>query len=369
MPEISSHYLFTDLNHILFSQHELTVKSVKKLTADSVVISFEIQPEDARAFRYRQGQYLSVEIEVDGEILRREYSICSSPYAKEDLSVAVRKTATGAASVYMCEAIRPGDVIRSYPPNGKFYTELSSDNRKTYFLIGGGSGITPLYSIAKSVLIAEPMSNVILYYGNETEDDIMFRTELEDMAASSNRFNLYMTLSLPRAGWNGLKGLISKKEIRNLLSTADRISDSEFFICGPQPMMELSRESLLSSGIPEERIHIEYFTPPVLHEEYMPEGIDDDETKDRKVKVIMDEEENLITVPAGGVILDAAIEADLDPPFSCRSGICSTCRAKLHSGKVKMDEREGLKDEEIEEGYILTCQSHPLTDDVVVEYM
>lgn len=333
------------------------------------MISFEIPVGEEETFRYRQGQYLSLQVEIDGEKFKREYSICSSPYSNEDLAIAVKSSATGTVSKYLRSSIKPGDTILTYPPNGKFFTELNPANSKTYILIGGGSGVTPLFSILKSVLTAEPESRVILYSGNSTEQSIMFYDDLKLIKSENSNLTLLFTLTRPGPEWNGLQGHISKDEIGKLVTGVNDPDRLECFVCGPNEMMRNSEKALLSYGVPADRIHIEYFTPPPVPEVYMPEGVPDVEDIERKVKIIINDEAHAVLVPPGGVILDAAIDADLDPPFSCRSGICTTCRAKLRSGKVKMDEREGLKDEEIEEGYVLTCQSHPLTDDVTVEYM
>jgi ring-1,2-phenylacetyl-CoA epoxidase subunit PaaE len=352
----------------LIRLHSLKVKSIRKLTRDSVVISFVIPEEEKHIFEYKQGQHISLQVEIKGERLRREYSICSSPHADEDLAIAVKATRSGTVSAYLCNELREGDVVDAYPPKGKFFTELNSGNSRTYLLIGGGSGIAPLFSILKSVLLVEPESNVVLYLGNDDKGSIMFFDELQQIARENTRFSLYLTLDHPEPDWTGLTGSINRQSLLEIIERADNKSDIECFVCGPQPMMEVSKQVLLECGIDQEHIHIEYFAPPVMHEEILPEIVEHTETKDKTIKVIIDDEEHLLTVPAGGVILDSAIEANLDPPFSCRSGICSTCRAKLLSGKVQMNEHEGLNDEEIREGYILTCQSHPLTDDVVVEY-
>ena len=348
--------------------HPLKVKKVRKLTKDSAQICFEIPESERDTFRYKQGQYISLQAVINGEKFRREYSLCSSPYVDEDFSIASKIIDNGIVSNYLCNELKEGDIIEVFPPNGKFYTELNPVNEKTYILIGGGSGITPLLSILKSVLHVEPKSRVILYYGNESEDTIMFHNELENFENDNERFKLCLTLSEFSDNWHGLKGIVNKYDLVKILDKVDDLKKAEFFICGPGAMMELVKNVLKESRINSENIHVEYFVAPVVHEEFVPEGEEDTAIEGRKVKIILDDEEHTVNVPAGMVILDAVINADLDPPFSCRSGICTTCRAKLHSGKVKMDEREGLSEAEIEDGYILTCQSHPLTDDVVAEY-
>lgn len=352
--------------------HPLKVKKITKLTSEAVAINFEIPAELYETFKYVQGQFLSIQVNVDGQKVRREYSLCSSPYSDSEHTIASKIIGNGIVSNYFYHRLKEGDVLEVYPPQGKFYTQLKPENQKHYFLIGGGSGITPLFSILKSVLHVEPQSKIVLYYGNATEESIIFRKELDDLAANyPDRLKIFYTLSDVPENWTGMKGMINNDDLLNLLKgiPSDKQPETEFFICGPVEMMDLSKKVLLSAGIPSEKIHIEYFTAPVHHEEYIPEGEENDEVKEREVEIILDGNNYKITVPPDTAILDAAMNADLDPPFSCKSGICTTCRAKLYSGKVKMDEREGLSDSEIEEGYILTCQSHPLTDNVKLEYM
>jgi ring-1,2-phenylacetyl-CoA epoxidase subunit PaaE len=353
-------------------QYPLKVKKINKLTKDAVSIHFDVPDELKEIFKYTQGQFLSIQAGINGEKYRREYSLCSSPYTENEFVIASKVISNGVVSKYLYHDLSEGDILNVYPPQGKFFTELNPANEKIYFLIGGGSGITPLLSILKSALFVEPKSKVVLYYGNFNEESIIFRNELDELLEKySDRLKIYYTLSEFSGYWNGLKGIINKDDLIKILNDNPdyKTKGSEYFICGPGEMMELTKQTLLSENIPSEKIHIEYFTAPVHHEEYIPEGEEDDVIKEREVEIILDGNQYKIPVPPDIGILDAAINADLDPPFSCKSGICTTCRAKLYSGKVKMDEREGLSDSEIEEGYILTCQSHPLTDNVKLEYM
>ena len=352
--------------------HQLKVSKIIKLNKEAAAIYFEIPPDLKDIFRYTHGQHISLQININGENYRREYSLCSSPYYENDFVIASKKIGNGTVSNYLYNELREGDVLEVYPPAGKFFTELNPLNEKNYFLIGGGSGITPLFSILKSILHTEHNSKVILYYGSRDEEGIIFRDELLKLQKQyPDRFILYFTLIETDENWKGLKGLINKNDLIKIINenSPDNKTGSEFFICGPAEMMEMVKESLLSLKIDSGNIHIEYFTAPLHHEEFIPAGEADEVLKERNVKIILDGSEYDVTVPAGASVLESAIKADLDPPFSCKSGICTTCRAKLLSGKVKMDEREGLSDSEIEEGYILTCQSHPLTDNVKLEYM
>ncbi|MBK6539537.1 MAG: 2Fe-2S iron-sulfur cluster binding domain-containing protein [Ignavibacteria bacterium] len=350
------------------------VKILKKqiLNKDAAAVYFDIPPDLKEIFSYTQGQFLSLHLKINGEDFRREYSLCSSPYCDEDIAIASKKIGGGIVSNYIYNDLKEGDVIEVYPPQGKFYTELNETNEKYYFLTGGGSGITPLLSILKSVLFKEPKSKVILYYGSADEEGIMFRDELIEIQKKyGERFRLVFTINTAGNEWKGLTGIVNSNDLLKLVKEipSDKINDTEFFICGPAEMMENVKKDLTGINIEHSKIHIEYFTAPAHHEEFIPEGAESTEIKDRIVTIILDGEEVTVNVPAGVSILNSAIKADLDPPFSCKSGICTTCRSKLYSGKVRMDEREGLSDAEIEDGYILTCQSHPLTDDVKLEYM
>lgn len=352
--------------------HPLKVSKLIKLNEEAVAINFDIPIALKDIFKYSHGQFISIQVNINGQKYRREYSLCSSPYYENDFVIASKKIQNGIVSNYLYNELKEGDILEVFPPNGKFFTTLKPENEKVYFLIGGGSGITPLMSILKSVLHVEPKSKVILYYGSADEDGIIFRDELIKLRDTyTDRFKLYFTLTNTSDNWNGLKGMINSDDLLKLIkdNLDDKTKEAEYFICGPVEMMEKTKTDLLGLNIDLKKIHIEYFTAPIHHEEFVPEVEDLDETKERKVQILLDGEEHLITVPPGANILDSAIKADLDPPFSCKSGICTTCRAKLYSGKVRMDEREGLSDSEIEEGYILTCQSHPLTDNVKLEYM
>lgn len=346
--------------------HKILVKKIHEETPDAVSVQFHIPVEHSETFCYKQGQYLSMQFSINGEKYRREYSLCSSPYYNEPLTIAAKRVDGGIVSNYLFENLKAGDVIECYPPQGKFYTELKKYNKKTYVLIGGGSGITPLISIIKSVLVVEPLSNVILYYGNLNEQSIIFRKELDNLVdIYTERFKVYYTLEEHNDEWKGYSGRVNTQILTKILIENKLESEqAEYFICGPTPMMQKIKEALEDLGVSYDRIHIEYFTPPEKEDVKTLE----DENVERIVNVSLYGDEYEVKVPPGKVILDAVIESDLDPPYSCRSGICTTCRARLLSGKVHMDEREGLSDAEIEQGYILTCQSHPLTDDVKLKY-
>lgn len=361
--------------------HPLKVSKVVKDTKDSVAISFDIPAELKEEYKYKQGQFLSLQLDINGNDVRREYSLCSSPYLDEPITIASKKVPDGYASKYLYENIKEGDTIEVFPPQGKFFTELDPSNEKFYFLIGGGSGITPLFSIAKSILKVEPKSKVILYYGNHAEEDIIFYEPLKKLSADHpGSFKVLFTLKEHTGNWTGLSGFINKEDLNKIIDENIYVDKDkvEYFICGPEEMMTNSTQWLEEMGISKEKIHKEYFTAPVTQhpetvekengEVEVTDEEDSSEPKPRVVKVKLDNDVFEVSVNPGQKIIDAVMDAGYDPPYSCLSGICTTCRAKLHSGKIEMDEREGLSDSEIENGFILTCQSHPLSDDVYFEY-
>jgi len=356
--------------------YELKVSKKTFLNKEAVKIELEIPASLKEIFEYKHGQFLSVQLTIDEKEYRREYSLCSSPYSENIYEIASKNVKDGIVSNYFYNDLKVGDTLMSYPPQGKFFTELNPNNKIMYVMIAGGSGITPVISIIKSVLYAEPESHVILYYGNNSQDSIMFKNVLDELQNKYiDRFKLYYTVMESDTEWNGMKGFINTTDLDKILIDADNKVqiEKEFFICGPGEMMELVKKHLSGKNYSKEKIHIEYFDAPVSPDPVTvsedTDEVSEEIIKDRNIKVILNDSEYDVPVPEGSVILDAVIAQELDPPFSCRSGICTTCRAKLYSGKVKMDEREGLSDSEIDEGYILTCQSHPLTDDVKLEYM
>ena len=361
--------------------HPLKVSKVVKDTKDAVTISFDVPDNLKEEYKYRQGQFLSLQMNIDGNRVRREYSICSSPYLDEPMTIASKRIPGGYASKYLYENLKEGDTIEVFPPQGKFFTDLNPENEKFYFLVGGGSGITPLYSIIKSILKVEPKSKVILYYGNNEEEDIIFYEPLKKLAADHpGAFKLIFTLDKAPDGWDGFTGFINREDLLKIIDENIYVGKNMvyYFICGPEDMMNKTIPWLKEFGIARENIYKEYFVAPGIHQH---ETVESDrgevsamdggsfaELSPRVVKVKLEKDEFEVTVNPDQKIIDAVMDAGYDPPYSCLSGICTTCRAKLKSGKIEMDEREGLSDAEIDEGFILTCQSHPLSDDVSIDY-
>lgn len=354
--------------------YPLKVKDTKKETRDAISIRFDIPEELKEYFQYKHGQYLTLKLNIRGKEYRRAYSLCSSPALDEDQVVTSKRVQGGVVSNYLNDHLEPGDELEVFPPMGKFTTGLDPSNQRTYVLFAGGSGITPMLSIIKSILHAEPGSMIFLFYGNQDENAIIFRSVLDELKEKNeDRFIIEYVVTHPHNGWKGEAGLLDKYMCLKLMDRYQMEKDDniEYFICGPVAMMDQVKAALAEKNIPGEKIHIEYFSAPLPH---LTKGEEDEEEpeepdfEEAEVKVILEGEEHVIKVKPDEKILDIAIEEDLDPPFACQMGICTTCKAYLHEGKVEMEENEGLTDQEIGEGYILTCQSHPLTPYLKVEY-
>ncbi|MBI1304999.1 MAG: 2Fe-2S iron-sulfur cluster binding domain-containing protein [Bacteroidetes bacterium] len=352
--------------------YRLKVDKITRETQDAVSIRFLVPPPLKGIFTYKAGQYLTLYANINGEDVRRSYSVCESPYIDDMPTVAVKEVEDGRMSIFLNRELKEGDLIEAMPPMGKFTVEPDSSRSAHYVLFGGGSGVTPLKSILLTVLTREPNSKVTLIYANRNESSIIFRSQLENLATQyAGRFELVQLLDEAPAGWSGLTGMLNPMKIRQLIQQhVSEPAAAQYYICGPGGLMTLVRETLEHSNIESSHIHLEYFTAVEKSAEVSDSSDETEvgEIKTRTVEVELFGDVQNVSVKPNQTILEAAQEAGMDPPFSCTVGVCTTCRAKVHSGKVKMDEREGLSDAEVEEGYVLTCQSHPLTDDVSLVY-
>jgi ring-1,2-phenylacetyl-CoA epoxidase subunit PaaE len=348
--------------------NSLKVIDVVRETPDAVSIAFEVPATLKEEYKYIQGQYLTLRININGEDLRRSYSICSSPLEPNELRVAIKKVKDGRMSSYINDKVKVGDVMEVMTPAGNFYTSMNAANKKNYVLFGGGSGITPMLSILKTVLKAEPNSRVILFYGNNDESSIIFKKQFETLAVeNSDRLNVIHVLNTPPEGHPELlKGMMTKDKnkelVKNYVNTSE---DNEYFICGPGPMMENVVDALKELKINESKVHIEYFTAPVNAEEVKPS---EDVISGAKATIILDGDEREIVLEPNETILEAAIRVGLDAPYACQGGSCCTCRALLQAGEVDMAVNYALSASEVKQGFILTCQSRPKTDSVIVNY-
>ncbi len=348
----------------------LQVHNVVRETSDAITIYF--QNPDKELFTYIPGQYLTLRTEINGKAVNRAFSLCSSPITDELLAVTVKKTPGGLVSTYFIDNLKAGDYLEVMPPMGNFTAKLKDYQVKHYVLIGAGSGITPLMSILKSVLEVESQSKVTLLFGNRNEDSIIFKNALQNLQEKyADRLKVIHSLSQPTSNWAGTSGRLNREHVKSILSPVIE-SDSlvkEYYICGPSAMMDEAAQALKEMHTPAENIHQEHFSAPISHPEDEPvkQAVAAD-IKPGSVKVILEGKEYDIVVKPSDSILEAALDNDLDPPYACMIGSCCTCKAKLMSGNVIMDDREGLTDEEIRDGFVLTCQSHPTTPNVVVSY-
>jgi ring-1,2-phenylacetyl-CoA epoxidase subunit PaaE len=346
--------------------YSLTVSEVTQETNDCVSISFHVPTELKNEFLYKQGQYITFKINVDGSEIRRSYSVCSSPVKSEDIRVAIKRVAGGKGSNYLNSNVKVGDQLEVMQPMGNFYTEMNSSNQNTYVLFAGGSGITPMMSILKTVLISEPNSKVVLYYGNQNESSIIFKKQLDELVvANDNRLQVVHLIEKPEnTNYPAeLIGMMTPDVVQRIAKPYSTNAKAIYFICGPTPMMQSVETSLQALNVPKTQVHLEYFTAPV-----------DGDTKEVTssgnctATIILDGDTFTVEVAAGENILDAAINAGLDAPYACQGGSCCTCRALLTDGKVEMKVNYALLDQEVKEGFILTCQSVPQTPTVTVNY-
>lgn len=349
--------------------HLLTVAELRRETEEATSVVFAVPDELEEAFRFKHGQYLTLRAKVNGEELRRPYSVCVAPEEGE-LRICVKKLHEGRFSTFVNEALKPGDRLEVMPPMGRFHVETDPTAARSYVAFAGGSGITPVMSNIRTVLLREPRSNFTLFYGNRTARSIIFRDQLADLKdRHMGRLRVFHVLSdeMPEIALFG--GLMDEAKVEEL---ARRLVDVEavdwFFICGPGPMMDGATAALARLGVPEAKIKIESFGSRPFASQLVARQAPD-EAHTAEVEINLRGIRSRIRVPyEGQSILDAAHAAKLDAPYACKGGVCCTCRARLVEGRVDMDVVYGLEPDEIAKGYILTCQSHPRTKRVVVDY-
>lgn len=345
----------------------LKVREVVRETSDTVTLYFE-QPEPY--LEYKPGQFLTLVMEFDGKEQRRSYSLCTSPFVDPFPGISVKRVPEGLFSNFLNEKVFPGKTLNVVKPMGNFTTEFHSKNRRHFFLIAGGSGITPIMGILKSVLVNEPQSIITLIYCSRNEEQIIFNKQLELLQlANPDRLTVIHNLSQPSGNWKGLKGRLSPIVLKELFAKAEYEPRYEeiYFMCGPEGIMETTQQVLDELGVERERIHRESFFSAAAHQAHEDalKGINNG-ILTRDVTIILEGEEHVVTVPPSKTVLESGLAAGLNMPYSCQSGLCTACRGRVLSGQVKMDEDAGLSEKELAAGYVLCCVSRPLTDDIKI---
>ncbi|PIB36326.1 hypothetical protein BFP72_13440 [Reichenbachiella sp. 5M10] len=341
----------------------LTIKEVIQETKDAVSIVFE-EPITG-AISYQPGQYLTLISTVNGKKIRRAYSLSSSSAFDDSPTVTIKRVEGGLMSNHVSDHFKAGDIIEVMAPMGSFVLEIKPSNSKHVFLFGGGSGITPLLSITKTLLKVEPDSKVTLLYANRDQESIIFKDKLDElMAHYPKQLEVIHALENAPADWIGHTGYLTKEFIiQTLKNTQDEsYQEIRYMTCGPEPMMDIVLDTLSSLSIPSELIHKESFTPAPVQE-----ASPTDDKSDKKVIIHLDGEEHEVMVPPTKSILDAGLDQGLDMPYSCQSGLCTACRAKLVKGDIDRGNADGLTDAEKEEGYVLLCVAHAQSQDIEVE--
>jgi ring-1,2-phenylacetyl-CoA epoxidase subunit PaaE len=352
--------------------HKLTVADVRRETPEAVSVAFAVPPGLADDYRFAPGQHLTLRTTLDGAECRRSYSICTAP-GDSELRVAVKKVADGRFSTWINDALRPGDAIEVMTPQGRFGLPAEPAAARTYLAIAAGSGITPVMSLARTLLSQESRSEFVLIYGNRTSQSIIFKDALDDLKDRFlERFTVHHVLSREQQELPLLNGRIDASKIEALVGAiAPAAEIDHVFLCGPGDLIEESKATLARLGVPAERIHIEYFSTdgaPVPPRPPLRRALRDETEPVATAQLTLQGAVHVISVRDGETIVDAGLRHGLDMPYSCRGGMCCTCRAKLVEGEVAMDLNYSLEPWELEAGYVLTCQSHPKTPQVVVDY-
>lgn len=343
----------------------LKIKSIQKETENAVIITFDVPEELKPVFVFKAGQYIVLKTTIDGEEVRRDYSLCTNPES-EDLSVVVKEVSNGTFSKYANTKLKTGDSLEVSPPKGKFIFQPDTTKKRTVVAFAAGSGITPIMSIIKTVLEQEPLSNFVLVYGNKTPNDVIFFDTIQSLHKQyDHRFVFKLIFS--RANENdALFGRIGKSTVNYVLNQTEVPQDIDaYYLCGPEQMIHDVTNTLIERGVNKDKIKFELFFASKKDAKIPTVDVGDGKTK---VTVIVDEEEASFTMSQKKTILEVALENNIDAPFSCKGGICCSCVARLKEGEVIMRQNNILTDSELEEGLILTCQSQPTTEIVTIDY-
>ncbi len=348
--------------------HSLVVSDIINETEDTVSIAFDVPSELSNDYKFKSGQYLTLRADIDNEDTRRSYSLCSSPFENE-LRVAVKQVHEGKFSTYANNDLKVGMSVDVMTPAGNFALTTDSSNTKSYVLFAAGSGVTPIFSIAKSALHEEPNSDVTMFYGNKGFESIIFREEIEALKNQyMDRLRVVHVLSRESLGNPLQKGRIDKEKADQLFDGLLKGVDIDaVYVCGPEQMIHAVKDSMTEKGVDESKVHFELFTTPSTEKKIeLPRNAP---KIDANVIVIIDDEEIELNLASDGMnILDAAQAAGGDVPYACKGGVCCTCKAKIIEGTATMDVNYSLEPDEVAEGFILTCQAHPTSDKLIVSF-
>jgi ring-1,2-phenylacetyl-CoA epoxidase subunit PaaE len=350
--------------------HPLQVRQVQHATRDAIAVTFDLPPSLADAFHYTQGQYLTLRTTLDGQEVRRSYSICSAAQ-EQQLRVAIKRVHGGAFSNWAAEHLKPGSTIDVMPPQGNFHLPLQPDAARHVVAFASGSGITPILSIVKTTLLAEPATSVTLVYGNRSSGGVMFKEELEDLKDSyMGRLNLVWVMSRESQDIDLFNGRIDYDKCSRLLTHwIDPSSIDAAFICGPEDMMLATSKALQDKGVPSARIKTELFGTVLADGRVRPTRTPVQGSGQCKVEVVLDGTRRSFVMDKNtDNLVDAGIKAGLEMPYSCKGGVCSTCRANVVEGEVEMDINFALEDYEVARGFVLCCQSYPVSDTLVIDF-
>ncbi len=344
--------------------YKLSIKDIQKETDKCVTISFDVPEEFKEVFTFKAGQYLTLKAMINGEEVRRDYSICSAPKSGE-LKVAVKEVENGTFSKFANRLLKTNDVLDVAPPNGRFIFEPNNTEERTIVAFAAGSGITPIISVAKTILTQEPKSTFVLIYGNKTPKGTIFFNEILELHHNYlDRFYLQFVFSQSDEE-NALFGRIEKSTVNFIVKNKYKHIDiDDFYLCGPEQMIKTVKNVLIENGVNESNIHFELFSTTKT-EDAIDESLLDGETN---ITVIVDDDKATFTMSQKKSILESALEENIDAPHSCQGGICSSCIARIKEGEATMRQNNILTENEIAEGLILTCQAHPTSSKIIVDY-
>jgi len=341
--------------------HALKIAAVDKLTPNAVALTFDIPENLKETYSFKAGQYITLKHELDGKELRRAYSI-SSPPSSGKLTVGIKKMEDGTFSVYANESLKAGDTMEVMPPEGRFVFEATTPQKVAAF--AAGSGITPIMSIAQTVLESNPENTFVLVFGNQSPEETMYFKEIQSIKEKyGERFFVQYVYSRSNVD-EALFGRIERSTVNFVLKNKFKGTTFDgFYLCGPEEMIHQVTDTLKENGVAEDKIHFELFTS-----EDTEDNLAEELEGKTQVKVILDDETFTFVMDKKELVLDAVLKQDIDAPYSCQGGVCSSCIARLTEGKAEMVKNQILTDGEIEEGFVLTCQSHPTTSKITVDY-